>query len=102
MKQPKFQFNDRVDFVLRDDLALSGFRHHLGYVKRVLVKKRLLRKPVAYYDICEANRNERYLWCGIPERDIFGPVDFYRAGKTNDAEDHKAYSASKELEGQNH
>lgn len=81
---PKFNKNDRVEFILRDDTVKSGCGHHLGYVKRAVAKKRLFRKAVVFYDICEASREERYLWSGIPESDILGTVEFQRKDRQAD------------------
>lgn len=76
--EPKFNKNDRVEFVLRDSASQSGYSHHVAYVKRATVKRRFLRRGVVVYDLCEAVKNERMLWHSIPETDIIGIVEWKR------------------------
>lgn len=73
--EPKYGKNDEIEFVLKDNSAKSGYSHHCGYVKRSVVRKRLFRKDVVLYDICEASREERYLWHNVPEADIIGGLE---------------------------
>lgn len=98
--EPKFSKNDRVEFMLRDDSAKSGYSHHVGYVKRSLIKKRLFRKDIVLYCICESKKEERYLWCDVPENDILGIVDFNKESKNKPIEikEHKTFKDFKDLE----
>lgn len=73
MKQPKFSKNEKVEFMLRNDSARSGFTHHCGYIKRA-VRKGLFSKHWVYY-ICQASREERYIW-KVRENDILGIVEY--------------------------
>lgn len=71
--EPKFSRNQKVEFMLRDDSAKSGFTHHCGYVKRT-VREGILRKRWMYY-ICQASKDERFIW-KVPEKDILGVVEY--------------------------
>lgn len=91
--EPKYNRNDKVEFALKDASSKSGYSHKCGYIKRSTMKRRLLRKDVVTYDICEANREERYLWCDIPECNIYGIVEAktYHKDKPLSVKGHKTY-----------
>lgn len=84
MKQPKFQFNDRVDF--KD----SESNFHVGYVKKITRQRRGLFKREWIYDICEYVKGTglRKVYT-IPESDIFGIVE--KKEKPLNVKEHKTY-----------
>lgn len=84
MKQPKFQFNDRVDF--KD----SESNFHVGYVKKITRCRCGWFKREWIYDICEYVKGTglRRVFT-IPESDIFGIVE--KKDKPLSVKEHKTY-----------
>lgn len=81
---PKFTKNDKIEFVLRDTNAKSGYSHHCGYCKRSYERKRLFHKSQMLYDIVEVTKEGRLLWHGVPESDIIGIVEKKRKELRNE------------------
>lgn len=92
MKDPKFQFNDRVEFKDSENIF------HIGFVKRIKCQKRSLFKRGWVYDICAYVKGEslRRVYV-VPEADIFGIMKNEDNKKPTETKGQKTFKSFKEL-----
>ncbi|MCM1224882.1 MAG: hypothetical protein NC548_61580 [Lachnospiraceae bacterium] len=92
MKEPIFQFNDRVEY--KD----SESNFHIGFVKQIKRQRKGWFSHEWVYNICEYVKGValRKVY-EIPESDIFGKVEKPLKDKPLNVKEHKTYKGFDEM-----